>query len=335
MSALYESLCHSISDDRHLLALAAHARPGQPAPNLLLAAVHWLLLAGAQHPLSAYYPDISPGAVRQGDPYPSFRSFCLDHSGEIAALISTRRVQTNVVRRCAVLLPAFAAAMGRDHERPLSLVEIGASAGLNLFWDRYSYTYSDRRRWGDLDSPVQLSSVIRGDLRPPLPESIPQVVSRIGLDLNPVEIRDRDAVGWLRALVWPERAEEARMLEDALAMANDDPPRLLAGDALELLAEVLASIPSDTNLCLYHSNVLNQFPRDVRGRFFELVEEHGSVRDLNLISVEGRSRHHHCAVELTQYRNGFKTARLLADNDSHGNWIKWLETSSALTGTKD
>jgi len=176
MSSLYESLCHSLAEEQDLLALAANARSGQPAPNLFMAAVHWLLTKGAQHTVTEYYPDISPEMTTHGDPYPIFRSFCLEHGDEIVDLISTRLVQTNVVRRCAVLLPAFAVAMGRDAGQPLSLVEIGANAGLKLLWDRYSYTYSDAQRWGDPDHPVQLSSIIRGDLRPPLPDSIPKVV---------------------------------------------------------------------------------------------------------------------------------------------------------------
>ena len=161
MSSLYESLCHSLAEEQDLLALAANARSGQPAPNLFMVAVHWLLTKGAQHTVTEYYPDISPEMTTHGDPYPIFRSFCLEHGDEIVDLISTRLVQTNVVRRCAVLLPAFAVAMGRDAGQPLSLVEIGASAGLNLLWDRYSYTYSDAQRWGDPDHPVQLSSIIR------------------------------------------------------------------------------------------------------------------------------------------------------------------------------
>lgn len=81
-------------------------------------------------------------------------------------------------------------------------------------------------------------------------------------------------------------------------------------------------------------NTLNQFPREARERFLDIVEEHGSVRDLSLISVEGRAGGHHCAVELTQYQNGLKTTWHLADNDSHGNWIQWLESESAHTGSK-
>ena len=324
MSALYESLCHSIAEDGEVLAIAANSRSGQPVPNLFMAAVHWLLMRDAAHPASAYYPDMCRGTVEPGDPYPSFRAFCLEMREEITALISVRLVQTNVVRRCAVLLPAFAEAIGEARGRPLALVAIGASAGLNLFWDRYAYFYSDGRRWGDGGSPVQLSSVIRDEGRPPLPTSIPDVVFRLGLDLNPVDIGDPDAVAWLKALVWPERSEEALILDNAIGLAQENPPTLLAGDALELLPEVLRGIPPDSTLCLYHSHMLNQLSQEARGRFEKIIDVHGAVRDLNLISLEGRAGGHHSAIEITRYRGGIKTTRHLADCDSHGNWIQWL-----------
>ena len=326
MSALYESLCHSIAEDKDVLAIAANARSGQPVPNLFMAAVHWLLMRDGEHPVSAYYPDLCLGPAEPGDPYPSFRSFCLERREEITALISVRLVQTNVVRRCAVLLPAFAEAIGEDQEKPLSLVAIGASAGLNLFWDRYAYSYSDGRRWGDGGSPVQLSSVIRGEGRPSLPAAIPDVVFRVGLDLNPVDISDPDAVAWLKALVWPERREEATILDNAIELAQDHPPTLLAGDALELLPQVLQGIPPDSTLCLYHSHMLNQLSQEARGRFEDIIDQHGAARDLNLISFEGRAGGHHSAIELTQYQSGAKTIRHLADCDSHGNWIQWMES---------
>ena len=77
-SPLYERLSLGIAEDRELLELATHARPGQPA-QLLLGCVHWLLLAGTRHPLSAFYPSLAQGPIPDGDPYPSFRDFCLEH----------------------------------------------------------------------------------------------------------------------------------------------------------------------------------------------------------------------------------------------------------------
>ena len=214
-SPLYERLSLDIAGDPELLALCAAARPGQPLPNLLFAAVHSLLLGGAAHPLAQYYPtemregavhakgdaDVDAGSV-DGDPYPLFRAFCLERRGEIEALLATRLVQTNEVRRSACLLPAFVSA---EHELPghgLALVEIGPSAGLNLLWDRYGYEYRQAapaaarsddaaepgavqgasgaaavHRCGDPSSPVQITCNLRGERVPPLPERLPQVIS--------------------------------------------------------------------------------------------------------------------------------------------------------------
>lgn len=136
-SSLYEHLSLEIADDRDpdLLALAANARDEQPTPNLLFAAVQSLLFETPDSPLAAYY--LSVGAeTRPIDErtYPTFREFCLEHEAEIVDLLSTRRVQTNAVRRSACLLPAFEYVSRRVERTPLALVEIGSSVGLNLLW---------------------------------------------------------------------------------------------------------------------------------------------------------------------------------------------------------
>ena len=110
---LYEGLCLGVANDPEILALAAHAPKGQPVLNLFLAAVHRLLLKGSQHPLADFYPSVSKNAPRTEDPYPSFKSFCLDHSRELISLITARLVQTNVINRCANTWPiAISAATG-------------------------------------------------------------------------------------------------------------------------------------------------------------------------------------------------------------------------------
>ena len=146
-SRLYGRLARAVATDRELLSLAAHAAPGQPAPNLFLAAVHHLLLGGADHPLRRFYPSV--GGHGRGDPAPAFRDFCRVHREYLAALLAARRVQTNEVRRCALLVPAIGAAWRRLEERPLALVEVGAAAGLNLGWDRYRYVYVPQGSWGN------------------------------------------------------------------------------------------------------------------------------------------------------------------------------------------
>ena len=242
-SPLYERICLGIAADAEILALAAYAREGQPVPNLLLGAVQYLLLQGVQHPLASFYPSInglpSKPSTWTEDPYPYFRAFCLERYQEIQQLLSTRLVQTNEVRRCACLLPAFGIVAERAKGLPLSLIEIGASAGLNLLWDRYGYDYGDYGRYGDSNSPVQLACELRGEHRPAIPTVFPQIAYRVGIDLNPIAVRDQDATLWLRALIWPEHEKRVRLLQNAIAVAQQDPPQLLAGDALDVLPALI------------------------------------------------------------------------------------------------
>src|SRR6476661_3256212 len=247
----YERLARGVAADPDLLALAALTRPDQDPPLLLLAAVHYLLLQDPREPLAAYYPSVAGAAALPGDPFPLFRAFCLRRRAAIAAILATRRVQTNEVQRCASLLPAFGVVAQAGGGRPLALVELGPSAGLNLFWDRYSYDYGPAGRAGDAASAVRLRCEPRGDQAPPLPRPLPRVASRVGVDLDPVDVRDPAAVLWLRALIWPGGEARAEQLERAVALAREDPPRLVAGDALALLPRMLDEAPRDATVCVF------------------------------------------------------------------------------------
>src|SRR5215831_16802136 len=110
-SPLYAHLCRSIAADPDVLALAAETPRGQPAPNLLLGAVHYLLLSGVNDPLAAFYPSLTT-AEELNDAYPAFQRFCQAYAGPIRTLLVTRRVQTNEVARSACLMPAFEVVTG-------------------------------------------------------------------------------------------------------------------------------------------------------------------------------------------------------------------------------
>jgi hypothetical protein len=327
VSPLYKRLSSGIARDPEVLAIAAQARRGQPVPNLFLAAVHFLLLKGMQHPLATFYPSLSRFAVRAEDPYPSFRAFCLEYKETIQALISSHLVQTNEVRRCGCLLPAFAVVATRALGRPLALVEIGASAGLNLLWDHYGYDYGDDRPYGDSNSPVQLACALRGDRRPPLPAVLPTVATRVGLDLNPIDVSDPEAVLWLHALVWPDEEGRADLLRRALQLAQHDPPVLRAGNALDILPEALATIPEDQALCLFHTHTVNQFSPEERVRLASRLAESGETRDLYRVSIEwlGEGSSH---LELVAFERGMKRVTLLAYCGSRGEWLEWLDIGS-------
>jgi hypothetical protein len=328
-SPLYERLSLAISTDAEMLALAAHAASG-PVPNLFLGAVHFLLLREAESPLAAFYPSMTKMPRKDADPYPAFRSFCFNHAEEIQHLLQTRRVQTNEVRRCALLLPAFGIVAEQVHDRSLALVEIGASAGLNLLWDRYGYDYGTGRKYGNRDSPVQLSCRLLGDRQPPLPESLPRVASRLGIDLQPVDVHDSTAIEWLRALIWPEHSARLELLQRAVEVARQNTPGQAqgtvptAGDALEVLPGSMASVPEETVLCIFHSFTINQFSSEGRKRLARLLDEYGMKRDLYCISIAA-FRLEYPQLTLLSYQDGVKTERLLANCSSHGLWLEWLE----------
>jgi hypothetical protein len=326
-SALYERLSLGVAEDDELLELAGRGRPEQPAPNLLFAAVHYLLLGGIEHDLAAFYPTVSERAAGLGDPFPHFRRFYDAHGDAITGLLRERRVQTNVVERCGLFLPAFGIISGRGGGKPLSLVEVGASAGLNLRWDRYWFDYGAGRQWGEVASPVRIEVDVRGELEPPIPEALPAVAERTGIDLNPIDARDRDAVQWLRALVWPEEGERMQRLEAALALAATDPPALLKGDALDLVQGVVAGASRDAALCVYHSHTLNQFSPEARGQFASILAEAGAERDLYWLSSEyrpsadGETRP---TLTLVSFEDGEAREQVLAYCDHHGRWLEWL-----------
>ncbi len=314
--------------DPDLLALGARARPGQPAPNMLFAAVHFLLL-GAAHgaPLARFYPDLTESPRPPEAAAPAFRAFCLRHEKAIARILETRVVSTNEVLRAACLMPAFAEAARRGGQ-PLHLIEVGASAGLLLNWDRYRYDYGDGRVIGAPEAALTLVCEPRGTHAPPLPERrLPRVASRLGIDPYPLDAANPQDAAWLRALIWPEQTGRAQRLEQALAVARAEPPPIAAGDALERLPPALAALPDDGTPCLFHAFTLNQFSAQARSAFDELLRSAGRRRPLWRVGLEwgeGPAPE----LSLTEYRDAEVRETTHARCEPHGAWIEWLADGS-------
>jgi hypothetical protein len=289
----------------------------------LLGAVHYLLLRGVTHPLANFYPSLT-SSPDLADAYPAFHRFCLEHHQDIGALLLTRRVQTNEVARCACLLPAFALVARQIPDAPLSLIEIGASAGLNLLWDHSGYDYASGHHYGSSDATLQISCTLRGDILPPLPSRLPEIAFRVGVDLNPVDVSDPDAVLWLRALIWPEHHERVSRLQQALEIARTHRPMVVAGDALNLLPELAAQAPLNTTLCVFHSFTVVQFSAEQRERLTSLLLELSAQRPIFRISYEGNARLDEPQLHLLSYIQGITTEQLLANCSRHGHWLEWL-----------
>lgn len=328
-SPLYAHLAQQIAGDTVVLDLVRHADRATQVSNLLFGAVHFLLLQNPDVPLAAFYASLVPDPQPLAAAYPAFRAFCLAHADAIRTLVTTQRVQTNEVGRCANLLPAFALAAQRAGAQPLALVEIGASAGLNLLWDRYGYDYGSAGRAGDEQVPVQLRCLVEGALRPPIPRRLPAVAARIGIDLHPVALDDADMVRWLRALIWPEQRARAALFEQALAEARQEPPTVLAGDAAVLLPAAVAGLPEDALVCMYHSYTLNQCPADVRAAIEEQCAIVAQQRPLVRVALEWYGDQPAPELTLINYADGIERHTLLARCESHGRAMRWLDEATA------
>jgi hypothetical protein len=314
-SPVYERLSLELTHDEELLALAGQAAGRkQPIPNLLFAAVRFLLFRGDGKPDFSELQSLA-----------NFRQFCLTHSTEIQTILTTRRVQTNEVGRCSYLFPAFVFAASALKERPLALIEIGTSAGLLLNWDRYAYRYGDGELLGPPNSPLKLACAIRGPVSPTLPQTMPAVSSKVGIDLHVIDVRDENDSRWLRALVWPEHVDRDRMLAAAIELQREYPVRLLQGDGLLLIKQALADIHLNGVPCVFHTAVLNQFSREQRTRLEEALSDYGETSDLVWISAELGNQPTTAQVEITIWLNGTRQHRVLAYAHPHGRWLEWIQ----------
>lgn len=321
-SPLYEHLCLGMAEDDRLLEIVRAVPIGQPAPNLMLAAVHFLLLSGGQHELSRYYPTCTQDPLPPDYAFPAFKAFCLENESAIRELLATRRVQTNEVRRCGYLLPAFGFIHQQIAHQPLAIIEVGTSAGLLLNFDRYSYDFGMGRICGQPHSAVRIQSDWRGASRPQFLERLPEITDRIGIDLHVVDVNEEQESHWLRSLIWSDQPTRMQLLDAAIRQFKVTPATLLQGDAFDLLPSALDAISEESLACVLHCHTLNQFSEARRKDFSELLGESSYRRPLVHLSAEWIHTPQP-ELRMIQWDGGKSVETLLANVDHHGRWIEW------------
>ena len=279
-SALYVQLCEVVANSEELLRIINRV-DNWPRQNVFFAAVHCLLMRGEGLELARFYPSLTDDPEPLDEVGGPFEEFAVSHEAEIVDLGTTRYTQTNECRRCVALLPAiWMTGVSRFH-----LVDLGASAGLNLLIDHYRYRWNGIG-WGP-DSPVTLTTELRG--AEPFPREI-EVLSRIGLDLNPIDPSDTEGRLWLEALVWPEHRERRQRLRAALEFASTVDIRFVAGSALETLGEILDRLPDREPAVVINSFTLNQFTRGARDDVDRIVDRYRKGRQIVRVAFEHRAR---------------------------------------------
>jgi hypothetical protein len=259
--------------------------------------------------------------------------------------MTTRSTQTNEVGRCAGLLPALChIAAGAERDQPLSLLDLGTSAGLNLLFDEFSYLYRQRSDGsvlgaGPSTSDVAIEATVRNDLSKLPTLVVPAVAERVGLDLSPLDPTSEDDARWLEACLWPDNLPRFNRLRAALAVARatSHPPRLERGDLVDDLARVAGTIDPTGPLVVLHTWVAAYLTPERQRALVDEVQTLAGSRLVHHLYAE--SPHEVPGLEAppsseSAQRSDFVTALVhsgpngavpvrLADMHPHGRWIRW------------
>jgi hypothetical protein len=254
-SALYATWAGIVREDPEVAAVLARIPDTHRQPPLVFAVSR--MLGAPESPATAW----GEWVRRNAD--------------ALVAECAARSLQTNEPLRCAALLPALDLIDG-----PIALLEIGASAGLCLYPDRYSYRYRmPDGRTATLD-PVDGPSTVVLDADwsgGEVPSGLPEIVWRAGIDLQPLDVRDPDDRAWVAGLVWPGEEGRRERIEAAANIAAADPPELRAADAADadVLAALAASAPADATLVVTTPGVLAHIPRRRRAAVIDAARRTG------------------------------------------------------------
>ncbi|MBI3439599.1 MAG: DUF2332 domain-containing protein [Proteobacteria bacterium] len=250
--------------------------PGSPRADVvalrLCGALHAAVLMGRDPELAATYPDAT-GAWSMDEVWTVARAFLAREHAWVTEFIKSPP-QTNETRRSIALLACFLE-FAKSWAGPIDTLELGASAGLNLNWDRFAYrtaTWS----WGDA-SPVMIDTEWNGP--PPAVQTRIAVRNRAACDLNPLDIRDSQQVLQLKSYIWPDQADRLARFDGALALALETGTRVERADAATWIADKLAARAKDAATIVYHSVFLQYPPREVRAAIVEAIEREGAKAD--------------------------------------------------------
>jgi hypothetical protein len=300
-SALYADWAAGVATDAGIARVVARVPAGRRQPPLVFAVARML------------------GAPER--PFAEWAAWVREHADELVAAASRRRLQTNEPQRCAALLPALATIDG-----PIALLEVGASGGLCLYPDRYSYRYRAGAGVIALDPAAGVSTVVLAcEVAGSPPLRLPEVVWRAGIDLDPLDAADAGDRRFLTSLVWPGERGRTERIRAALDIVAADPPALIRGDASDpaVLNAAAGLAPAGATLVVTTPGVLPHIARAGRERLVETMRSLDAV----WITIDPPALHSWWSPALRPDEwGGFVLARdgePLAAVDPLGSFVKW------------
>jgi len=323
-SPLYARLLEHAATDvaaggpvRELLRGHESDTPGSALALRLMGSMHRLVLEGQVPELAPYYPSVGGRADAEAA-WPVFRTAVERHARALGMLLE-RPVQTNEVGRSSALLGGFLLVARTG--LPLRLLEVGASAGLNLRWDLYRYECRGTA-WGDPDSPVRLVETFEARL-PPLDVPI-RIAARRGCDRHPIDPASPEGERTLLSYVWADQLERIALLRGAIALARRVPVVIEAASAAGWTAAALQRPVHAVASVVFHSIFMQYLADDERERFVGEVEEAGrrATRDAPLAWLRMEPGAEGAEVRLKTWPAG--EDRLIAISGFHGKPVRWL-----------
>jgi hypothetical protein len=269
---------------------------GWDLPLRLLSGLHYLVLGG-----EASWDEVDDALDR--------------HADFLARWTADQEVQTNEVQRSWALLPAF---LSVADGRPLDLLELGPSAGLNLVWDQYRYRYSTGE-WGT--GTLELA----GDDREPPPAELLErevsVMRRRGVDLNPVDVTTERGARLLQAFVWADQVDRLERLRRAIEVVRRDPPQLMQGDYVEALPSLLRNRREGAQLIVFQTASTMYLDRKAADRLRGALHDAGREDPLVFITTGRAPDDDGFSLEVERFPDG--GSQRLAVFDFHGAWLDW------------
>jgi hypothetical protein len=329
-SSLYAGLLEQVAGDVEAggpswEVLRDHELPPGSSPALrLMGAVHRLVLEGRASELARYYPTAGGECGEDtGAVWPAFHAVLFEHSGELRRRMRDP-VQTNEVGRAAALLGGFALVV-RTTGLPLRLLEIGASAGLNLRFDHFAYEIAGGIV-GDPCSPVRIAGAFEGGAPA---DAFPEVVERRGCDTRPIDPTTHEGRLTLLSYVWPDQSERVRLLEGAIEVARRVPAAVDEERAGSWLEARLARASPGAATVVFHSIVAQYLEPSEHEAVEGLLGEAGAsaTAEQPLARLAMEAAGELAGVRLTIWPGGEE--RLIARAGYHGRPVHWLAAGAA------
>ena len=258
------------AEDAELMALADEVMPGQPYSFMLFGAAHSIVLANPDDPLAPYFGKGPKAPVADDVTFAALKDFCRRRRGEISEIIKRRTVQFTQPWRASYLVALIGHLLKKGAKEPLSLVEVGCSAGLLTVFDHYYYDFGPLGRLGDPANAHIRTATFEGT-PPPIPRHMPQIAERFGVDLNPIDLSDPAERFWIEGLIPPDMSDELEALCAALDVRARIPLTTIRGDAMNVVPELLPKL--EHTPVIFHSVCLYQWPRSHQNKFHEVLLE--------------------------------------------------------------